>query len=139
MEKKLLKEEKKQKNQLISNLEIGKKTIKLGKSDYSYPVYKNLPDDLKIDENFSDKYVITLGESGSEESVCLFKKFDDKKNLLLQNAGGAFLTVTINEVRKFVSGIDSTKDLRDVEAIIAKFGSVINACRFEQTKSKKKK
>ena len=133
-----LKEEKKKKNQLIESILIKEKKIKLGNSDYKFSIYSNLPDELKIDTNFSDKYIVTLGESGGEETVCLFKKFDEKNNVIIQNAGGAIYTVTLDEVRKFVQGIDSNKNLKEIELIIEKFGSVINACRFEQTKKKKK-
>ena len=135
--------------EVVKTISIEEKEINISSKNYSMLIkslrFKKLPDELKINDPFTDRYIVRANDKENPASgeAYLFKKFfidkSGEKFIEMTNSSGGTTITYIEELRRFIKGHDKIGHLRDVELVIDKFKTVANACRYTRSKKEMKK
>lgn len=152
--KKLLELKKEKRNQKKINFELKKNarleklklkelskqiSIKLLRKKDEFDEYKyNIPKELIVDENYTDRYVIAA-VSQNDERLFVYKKSLNKDCASLISDGGGSYVYPYYQLRKFIPGYDVvSKNMKYTESILAS-SKILSIIIFKKGKNKKEK
>ena len=101
--------------------------------------FDNLPEALQLEENPKDKLImVATGLDSTKGEIGIFRKFLKNDCVEYYSEEGAFSAADKKSCRKFIHGFDKKGNIHDIEIILEKFGSVVNAIVHSSFKKKKK-